>query len=89
MEKDLIMEIIRLIHGFECLIKVDKRDCTGVVQIIKGIRVVKKDEAYNVLIYKITERIEKLGIRESLEDLLKTHLGHFEMIKNTLISYFQ
>jgi hypothetical protein len=39
--------------------------------------------------YKITERIEKLGIRESLEDLLKTHLGHFEMIKNTLISYFQ
>ena len=39
--------------------------------------------------YKITERIEKLGIRESLDDLLKTHLGHFEMIKNTLISYFQ
>ena len=39
--------------------------------------------------YKITERIEKLGIRESFDDLSKTHLGHFEMIKNTLISYFQ
>ncbi|MFX0060427.1 MAG: hypothetical protein ACFE8J_19180, partial [Candidatus Heimdallarchaeota archaeon] len=39
--------------------------------------------------YKITERIEKQGIRESFDDLLKTHLGHFEMIKNTLISYFQ
>ncbi|MFX1303680.1 MAG: hypothetical protein ACFFBV_07965 [Promethearchaeota archaeon] len=39
--------------------------------------------------YKITKRIEKLGIRESFDDLLKTHLGHFEIIKNTLISYFQ
>lgn len=44
-----------------------------------------KDSSY----YKITERIEKLGIRESFDDLLKTHLGHFEMIKNTLISYFE
>ncbi len=39
--------------------------------------------------YKITERIEKVGIIEALENLAKTHLGHFEMIKNTLISYFQ
>ncbi|MFW9972690.1 MAG: hypothetical protein ACFFDF_21070, partial [Candidatus Odinarchaeota archaeon] len=36
--------------------------------------------------FKITERIEKVGIIESLENLAKTHLGHFEMIKNTLIS---
>ncbi len=39
--------------------------------------------------YKITERIEKVGIKESFDDLLKTHLGHFELIKNTLISYFK
>lgn len=39
--------------------------------------------------YKITERIEKMGIREALTDLSKIHLGHFEMIKNTLISYFE
>ncbi|MFW9998648.1 MAG: hypothetical protein ACFE88_00895 [Candidatus Hermodarchaeota archaeon] len=39
--------------------------------------------------YKITERIEKLGIREALDDLSKTHLGHFESIKNTLIDYFK
>lgn len=39
--------------------------------------------------YKITERIEKVGIIEALENLAKTHLGHFEMIKNTLISYFK
>jgi hypothetical protein len=37
--------------------------------------------------YKITERVMKLGIRESLVDLSKTHLGHFESIKNVLISY--
>ncbi|MFX1419259.1 MAG: hypothetical protein ACFE9N_10100 [Promethearchaeota archaeon] len=39
--------------------------------------------------FKITERIEKVGVIESLDDLSKIHLGHFEMIKNTLISYFQ
>jgi tetratricopeptide (TPR) repeat protein len=38
--------------------------------------------------FQISERMEKLGIRETFDDLLKTHLGHFEMIKNTLISYF-
>jgi tetratricopeptide (TPR) repeat protein len=38
--------------------------------------------------FQISERMEKLGIREIFDDLLKTHLGHFEMIKNTLISYF-
>ena len=38
--------------------------------------------------FNISERMEKLGIRETFDDLLKTHLGHFEMIKNTLISYF-
>ncbi len=37
--------------------------------------------------FRIAERMKKLGIREIFEDLSKTHLGHFEMIKNTLISY--
>ncbi len=36
----------------------------------------------------ITKRIEKLGLRETLNELLKVHLGHFEKIKNSLISYF-
>jgi len=39
--------------------------------------------------FKITERIQKLGIREALGDLSKVHLGHFELIKNTLIGYFK
>ncbi len=44
-----------------------------------------KDSPY----FEITERIEKVGIRESLNDLSKIHLGHFEAIKNTLVSYFE
>jgi len=46
-------------------------------------------ELKNSPYYKITERIEKLGIREALDDLSKVHLGHFETIKNTLIEYFR
>ncbi|MFX1260033.1 MAG: hypothetical protein ACFFAN_19460 [Promethearchaeota archaeon] len=38
--------------------------------------------------YKITKRLEKVGFRESLKDLLNVNLGHFEKIKNTIISYF-
>ena len=37
--------------------------------------------------FKIAERVMKLGVKESLNVLTKTHLGHFEGIKNTLISY--
>lgn len=43
-----------------------------------------KDTSY----FKITERIEKLGLQEALDMLKKTPLGHFETIKNTLIRYF-
>ncbi|TFG15818.1 MAG: hypothetical protein EU535_01060 [Promethearchaeota archaeon] len=38
--------------------------------------------------FKITENINKIGIINSLNKLLNIHLGHFEEIKNTLISYF-
>ncbi len=37
----------------------------------------------------ITQQIEKVGIIESLDKLLNVHLGHFEKIKNILISYFK
>jgi tetratricopeptide (TPR) repeat protein len=37
--------------------------------------------------FDIVEKIEKIGLTEALQDLLKVHLGHFEKIKNTLISY--
>ncbi|MFW9773532.1 MAG: hypothetical protein ACFFEO_15385 [Candidatus Thorarchaeota archaeon] len=38
--------------------------------------------------YRITKKIEKAGLNEALNDLLKVNLGHFERIKNTLISHF-
>jgi len=40
------------------------------------------------LYFKITKKIEKAGLTEALNDLLKVNLGHFERIKNTLISNF-
>ncbi|MHA1526847.1 MAG: hypothetical protein ACTSQD_07435 [Promethearchaeota archaeon] len=39
--------------------------------------------------YQITQKIEKVGLTDTLNDLLNIHLGHFEKIKNTLISSFQ
>ncbi|MGM0469378.1 MAG: hypothetical protein ACQERB_11315 [Promethearchaeati archaeon] len=38
--------------------------------------------------FKLTERIEKLGIEESLDKINETNLGHLNKVKETLISYF-
>ncbi|MFX1345012.1 MAG: hypothetical protein ACFFBC_06125 [Promethearchaeota archaeon] len=46
-------------------------------------------ELKNSPYFKIANRIEKVGIREVFDDLLKLNLGHFENIKNTLITYFK
>lgn len=46
-------------------------------------------ELKNSPYFKIAKRIEKVGIREVFDDLLKLNLGHFESIKNTLITYFK
>ncbi len=37
--------------------------------------------------FAIVEMIEKIGLTEALQDLLRVNLGHFEKIKNTLINY--
>jgi len=39
--------------------------------------------------FKIVRKIEKAGLAETLNDIKKVNLGHFEKIKNTLISHFQ
>ncbi len=39
--------------------------------------------------YKIVEKIEIAGLTDTLNDLLSINLGHFENIKNVLISNFQ
>jgi tetratricopeptide (TPR) repeat protein len=38
--------------------------------------------------FQITKKIEQVGLTDTLNDLLNVHLGHFEKIKNTLISSF-
>ncbi|MBD3253960.1 MAG: hypothetical protein GF383_02655 [Candidatus Lokiarchaeota archaeon] len=38
--------------------------------------------------YKLTERIEKVGIRESLDKLSETHLGHLDKVKEELVPFF-
>jgi len=38
--------------------------------------------------FKITSKIEKTGLSETLDDLLHVNLGHFEKIKNSLITSF-
>ena len=43
----------------------------------------------NTPYYKITEQIQKIGLPETLDKILKTPMGHFEKLKNTLITYFQ
>jgi tetratricopeptide (TPR) repeat protein len=37
--------------------------------------------------YEVTDKIDKIGLQEALQYLLKVNLGHFEKIKNTLIRY--
>lgn len=39
--------------------------------------------------FKIVKKIEKAGLSETLNDIQKVNLGHFEKIKNTLVSHFQ
>jgi len=39
--------------------------------------------------FKIVSKIEKAGLAETLNDIQKVNLGHFEKIKNTLVSHFQ
>ena len=34
-------------------------------------------------------QLQKVGVQETYEKLLKTPMGHFEILKNTLIAYFQ
>lgn len=37
--------------------------------------------------YEVTDKIDKIGLQEALQYLLKVNLGHFEKIKNTIIRY--
>ncbi|MCJ7647473.1 MAG: hypothetical protein MUP85_02560 [Candidatus Lokiarchaeota archaeon] len=38
--------------------------------------------------FQITKEIEEVGLTDTLENIRKVNLGHFESIKNTLVSHF-
>lgn len=79
----MLMTIIQSLLGIEQL------DSTEYLleNIDKNKKLLK--ELKNSPYFKIAKRIEKVGIKEVFDDMLKLHLGHFEMIKNTLINYFK
>ncbi len=66
---------VKEIHAIDFLLK----------NIDKNKKLIKKLK--NSPYFKITVSIEKIGLIESLQKLQKLHLGHFEEIKNTLISF--
>jgi len=79
----MLLAIIQTILGFEEI------NCTEYL--------LKNIEDKNALIkqlkkspyFKIVRKIEKAGLAETLNDIQKVNLGHFEKIKNTLVSHFQ
>ncbi|MFX1409572.1 MAG: hypothetical protein ACFFA6_04415 [Promethearchaeota archaeon] len=79
----LLLEIIQRNAGIKVIDSIGYllRETESNKSLVKNL----KDTPY----FKITKRIQKAGIQESLDDLLKVHLGHFEKIKNTLISYYK
>jgi len=95
-KKDFDREIIlrvtfdtMLLAIIQTILCVEEINCTEYLQ--------KNIEENNALIkelkkspyFKIVRKIEKVGLAETLDDIKKVNLGHFEKIKNTLVSHFQ
>ena len=94
-KKDFDREIIlrvtfdtMLIGIIQRILEIENIKCTE--YLLDGIEKNKalSKELNNSPYFKIVKKIERIGLTESLNDLLETHLGHFENIKNTIINYF-
>ncbi|MGQ4872784.1 MAG: hypothetical protein ACP6IY_01795 [Promethearchaeia archaeon] len=68
----------------------NKKDISPIEFLLKDLEVKRKviTKLQETPYFKIAERIQKLGTQDVLEELKKVNLGHFEKIKNLLISYF-
>ena len=68
----------------------DVKDIIGTEFLLDGLESNKAlvKELTNSPYFKITKKIEQIGLSETLQDLSKVNLGHFETIKNSLISHF-
>ncbi len=95
-KKDFDREIILRIT-FDTMLLAIIQTILGVEEINCNEYLLKNLEENNALIkqlkkssyFKIVRKIEKAGLTETLNDIQKVNLGHFEKIKNTLVSHFQ
>jgi tetratricopeptide (TPR) repeat protein len=95
-KKDFDREIILRIT-FDTMLLSINQTILGVEEINCTEYLLKNLEENNALIkalkkssyFKIVRKIEKAGLAETLGDIQKVNLGHFEKIKNTLVSHFQ
>ena len=95
-KKDFDREIILRIT-FDTMLLAIIQTILGVEEINCTEYLLKNLEENNALIkqlkkspyFKIVRKIEKAGLAETLNNIQKVNLGHFEKIKNTLVSHFQ
>jgi len=95
-KKDFDREIILRVT-FDTMLLAIIQTILGVEEIKCTEYLLKNIEENNALIkelkkspyFKIVRKIEKAGLAETLNDIKKINLGHFEKIKNTLVSHFQ
>ena len=95
-KKDFDREIILRIT-FDTMLLAIIQTILGVEEINCTEYLLKNLEENNALIkqlkkssyFKIVRKIEKSSLVETLNDIQKVNLGHFEKIKNTLVSHFQ
>ena len=91
-DREIILRITfdtMLLAIIQTILSVEDLNCTEYL--------LKNIEENNVLIkqlkkspyFKIVRKIEKAGLTETLDNIKKVNLGHFETIKNTLVSHFQ
>lgn len=95
-EKDFDREIIlritfdtMLLSILQSILNIEKLECSALLlsDLDENKALVKtlKKSPY----FKIVEKIEKAGLNDAFSDLLSINLGHFEKIKNVLLTNFQ
>jgi len=91
-DREIILRITfdtMLLAIIQTILRVEEINCTE--YLLKNIEENKAliKELKKSPYFKIVRKIEKAGLTETLDDIQKVNLGHFEKIKNTLVSHFK
>ncbi len=91
-DREIILRITfdtMLLAIIQTILRVEEINCTGYLlnDLEENKTLIKelKKSPY----FKIVRKIEKAGLTDTLNDIQKVNLGHFEKIKNTLVSHFK